>query len=314
MKPGRAIIPGRWRAVVRDSGIAAVTSPTYQASILPGRRLHLHEGPIDLVIGVAGDAAAVGKAHALASGRFDGLLSSLVAELPALRSPVSATGPVLHGAVAQRMLAATRPHCARFVTPMAAVAGAVADEVLGAMASLPGLTRAYVNNGGDIAIHLSAGETIRLGTVSSLAAAAPDGFVTLSGSDAIRGIATSGAGGRSFSLGIADAVTILAHDAASADVAATLIGNAVNVDHPAIERAPASSLDPDSDLGEQLVTLRVGALPPDAISQALNAGMAVAQDMLDRDLIYGGLLCLGDQTSSVGRAEAFARRVCGTTD
>ncbi|WP_204349766.1 hypothetical protein, partial [Klebsiella pneumoniae] len=80
--------------------------------------------------------------------------------------------------------------------------------------------------------------------------------------DGIGGIATSGAQGRSFSLGIADSVTVLARDAASADAAATLIANAVDLDHPAIRRRPARNLDPDSDLGDRLVTVGVGDLTP----------------------------------------------------
>ena len=42
-----------------------------------------------------------------------------------------------------------------FITPMAAVAGAVADEILQAMRRAAPLARAYVNNGGDIALHLA---------------------------------------------------------------------------------------------------------------------------------------------------------------
>jgi ApbE superfamily uncharacterized protein (UPF0280 family) len=40
-------------------------------------------------------------------------------------------------------------------TPMAAVAGAVADEMLAAMVAGRTLTKAYVNDGGDIAVHLT---------------------------------------------------------------------------------------------------------------------------------------------------------------
>jgi ApbE superfamily uncharacterized protein (UPF0280 family) len=261
--------------------------------MLPGGRLHLQEGPIDLVIGAKGAAAAVRAAHAKAADRFEGLLSELVAELPALRSPVDAAGPVLRGAVARRMLAAVRPHRAVFVTPMAAVAGAVADAVLAAMIPTPGLAKAYVNNGGDIAIHLTPGQSMTIG-------AAPGALVTLSGGGALGGVATSGAGGRSLSLGVADAVTVLARDAAAADVAATLIGNAVNCDHRAVERAPALSLDPDSDLGERLVTVRVGDLPADAVSSALAGGAVLAQAMIERNLISGALLRCQGQSRAVG--------------
>ena len=77
----------------------------------------------------------------------------------------------------------------------------------------------------------------------------------------MRGVATSGWRGRSFSLGIADAVTVFAGTAAVADAAATLIANAVDLPgHPAFARAPARRCDPQSDLGERLVTVDVGPL------------------------------------------------------
>ena len=56
-------------------------------------------------------------------------------------------------------------------------------------------------------------------------------------------------------------VTVLADTAACADVAATLIANAVDLPgHGAITRAPARTLFPDSDLGAIPVTTDVGAL------------------------------------------------------
>ncbi|MFC7538920.1 hypothetical protein ACFQU2_04835 [Siccirubricoccus deserti] len=156
------------------------------------------------------------------------------------------------------MVAAVWPYRTGFITPMAAVAGAVAEEVLAAIAGVPGLGTAHVNNGGDIALHLAPGEALRIGLVRSLEAAVPEGLVRIAAADPVRGIATSGWQGRSFSRGIADAVTVLAATAAEADAAATVIANAVDAVHPAVRRVPASSLDPDSDLGELPVTIGVG--------------------------------------------------------
>ena len=287
--------------------LAARRMPAYQCTMLPGGRLHLQEGPIDLIVGAKGEAAAIRAGFAKAARRFDGLLSELAGELTALRSPANRTGPVLHGVVARRMLAAVRPHWPTFVTAMAAVAGAVADEILAAMASTPGLATAYVNNGGDIAVHLMPGESMTIGAVSRLAI--PDGFVKLVGGGDIGGVATSGAGGRSLSLGIADAVTVLARNAAMADAAATLIANAVDCDHGAVTRARAASLDPDSDLGDRLVTVQVGELPAKAVSTALCGGVAVAQTMLKRKLISGALLCCQDKFRTVGPMNALLE--CG---
>ena len=270
------------------------------AARLADGRLHLQEGPIDLLIGFEGPRPAVQQAVAAASAAFAGLLAGLVAELPVLRTPLGADPPALRGPVARRMAAAVWPHRRGFITPMAAVAGAVADEVLAAIAAIPGLTAAHVNNGGDIALHLTAGASLRIGLVRDLARAAPDGLVRLSAADGIGGVATSGWPGRSFSLGIADAVTVLAGDAASADAAATVIANAVNAEHPAITRAPAATLDPDSDLGPRLVTTAVGALPPEVVAAALAAGEAVAEGLIQRGLIAGALLALQGETLAVG--------------
>ena len=73
--------------------------------------------------------------------------------------------------------------------------------------------------------------------------------------DKSRGIATSGWRGRSFSLGIADSVTVLADNAAMADAAATMIANSVNIkNHPLIIKKPAKEIYEDSDLKNLMVT------------------------------------------------------------
>jgi len=263
-----------------------------QAHLLPDGRLHLHHGPIDLVIGVfgPGDSAA---AHARAVARFDGLLESLVAELPALR----AGRATLHGAVARTMAAAVAPYRPAFITPMAAVAGAVADAVLEAVKG-PGITRAYVNNGGDIALHLEPGECL---TAAIAAGAGKPGRVTIHHHDRVRGVATSGWRGRSFSLGIADAVTVLAPTAAMADASATMIANAVDLPgHPAIARAPAHDLQSDSDLGPRLVITAVGPLTPSEGARALDRGADFAHTLLQRGLIAGAALFLNEASRTLG--------------
>jgi ApbE superfamily uncharacterized protein (UPF0280 family) len=273
-------------------------------------RWHFQHGPIDLVLEAWGDASAVQASHELAWRRFDGLLEELVAELPALRSPV-AEAPAVAGNVARRMVDSCLPFRSVFITPMAAVAGAVADEILAAMVSASGVERAYVNNGGDIALHVGAGAKLRVGIACDPGRAMRHGHgFVLDGSfevDArlpVRGVATSGWRGRSWSLGIADGVTVLAQSAAAADAAATLIANAVDVQHPAIERAPASDVDDNTDLGGRLVTIGVGRLPKEAIVLALDRGAAVAADFVRRGLVWGALLTLqGIHRVEGGRAE-----------
>jgi ApbE superfamily uncharacterized protein (UPF0280 family) len=242
-------------------------------AFLPDGRLHLQHGPIDLIVEAFGDAGEVQAAYRQAAARFGDILPTLVQELPTLRRPLGDAYPRLQGPVARRMAEAVWPYRDVYITPMAAVAGSVADEMLAALVAGRALDRAYVNNGGDIAFHLSPGHELKAGLfVDSL-----DGAVTLTHDRPVRGIATSGWGGRSFSLGIADAVTILAPTAAGADAAATVVANAVNAEHAAIERRCARDLDPDSDLGDLLVTTGVGPLPQDIVAAALDRGAAEAR-------------------------------------
>jgi ApbE superfamily uncharacterized protein (UPF0280 family) len=272
-------------------------------ALLPGGRLHLQHGPIDIVAEAFGDPAALRAAHARAAARFATVLGELVAELPALRTD----GAGITGPVARRMVAAVTPFRPAFLTPMASVAGAVAEEVLAAMTG-PGITRAYANNGGDIALWLSPGESL----TCALAATGGMDRVTIRAPDPMRGIATSGWRGRSFSLGIADAVTVLARTAAMADAAATMIANAVNIDHPGIQRRPAHDLQCDSDLGPRLVTCALPVLSAYDRSTALAAGLAAAETFRARGLIEGAALFLQGEMMTTGiPAPALEREVTG---
>jgi ApbE superfamily uncharacterized protein (UPF0280 family) len=257
-----------------------------QAAILPGERLHLQHGPIDLVIGVDGDRM---EAFRLALGRFRSVLAEIVEELPLLRAPVG-NAPLPEGVVARRMANAVAPHARVFVTPMAAVAGAVADEVLAAMAGA-GMRRAYVNNGGDIALRLAPGE-IYQARIASLDGR-EHGRITVRAEDGVGGIATSGLGGRSLTMGIADAVAVLARTAAGADAAATLIGNAVDLPgHPGVHRRPANRVEDDSELGERPVVVHRDPLDREDVRLALTAGLAEALRMQEAGLILSASLVL----------------------
>jgi ApbE superfamily uncharacterized protein (UPF0280 family) len=224
----------------------------------------------------------------------------VVSEVVELRQPLSAGHPLFRGPVGRRMDAACWPDRDVFVTPMAAVAGSVADEMLTTMLDGTQVSKAYVNNGGDIAFHVAPGESLRAAVVCNPELPHLDAIATLEAMQPSRGIATSGWRGRSFSLGIADAVTILAETAAQADAAATIVANAVNVDHDAVERRPAHALRDDSDLGALPVTVSVGTLPIFAINEALSAGVMRAQDLRRSGLIQAAFLSLQGENRIVG--------------
>ncbi|MER9922899.1 UPF0280 family protein [Mesorhizobium sp. M0048] len=264
-----------------------------------GRRVHLNHGPIDLIVEAFGEASECSAAYDQAVARFQTILVELVEELPELRRPAASRPRAFAGPTARRMEAAVVPLAKQFITPMAAVAGSVADEVLGALLAERRLERAYVNNGGDSAIHLGNGQSMTLaiaGTGHGLA-----DRLTIRAENGIRGVATSGWRGRSFSLGIADAVTVLARTGAEADAAATLIANAVDLPgHPAVRRVRARDLAPDSDLGDRLVTQGVGPLSAAEIAIALEGGFAVAEEFRRRGLIAAAALFLGGQARIAG--------------
>jgi uncharacterized protein len=273
-----------------------------------GKRLHLHDGPIDLIVEAFGPANAKEMAYRAAGQRFAGILDELCGELPALRSAASLNVAPLRGIVAQRMARAVAPFATRwFITPMAAVAGAVAEEILCAMTSSAELSRAYVNNGGDIALHLAPGERFKVGMVERPDRISLFGSAQIESADSVRGIATSGWRGRSFSLGIADAVTILAETAAMADAAATIVANAVDLPaHPAIVRTPACEIAPDNDLGDLRVTRAVGLLPACEIEEALQSGVCVARELQSQGLLATAALHLQGQTRIVSQQEIQA--------
>jgi len=285
-----------------------------QRQALSDRRWHFQHGPMDIVIGAEGPPDAVAEAHEAAWQRFLPLLDELVAELPALRQPVSGSCP-LSGVVARRMWRACQPFRAGYITPMAAVAGAVAQELIACYERV-GIARAWVNNGGDIALHLATGQSARVGLLSDLAHFDPasagehlpiDGAFTVEAAMPVRGIATSGWRGRSFSLGIADSVTVLAATAAEADAAATVIANAVNIEDARILRRPACELKDDSDLRGIPVTAHVPPLGPGPVREALLAGQRRARELHASGLIAAALLaCQGWYVSLEGAPQALA--------
>jgi ApbE superfamily uncharacterized protein (UPF0280 family) len=203
------------------------------------------------------------------------------------------------------MVAACRAQAAggRFITAMAAVAGSVAEELIAAFDD-PRIVRASVNNGGDIALRLAPGASFAVGVCADpLRArfATPfDGRFAIDAASPVRGIATSGWRGRSFSLGIADSVTVLAPSASVADAAATIVANAVDVDHPGIVRAPASTVKDDSDLGARLVTRAVPPLADALVETALARGAAEARAQIAARRITAAVLSLQGRWRVVG--------------
>ncbi len=272
-----------------------------------GRRLSLRHGPIDLIVEAAGvTPQETEKAYGAAVRVFSDILPSLCDELPLLRRQVAPNGDVPTSTVGRAMDRAARCFSSNhFVTPMIAVAGSVADFVLDAMQTQASLTKAYVNNGGDIALLLAPGEQFSIGLCQRMHPTPVMRAHRIAWSDGVGGIATSGWSGRSHSLGIADAVTVFAADAAAADAAATLMANAVDLPGSAkVRRVPACDLSPDSDLGDRLVTVEVLPLTQAEKETAFENGLALARQMVIDGRILSSHLSLQGVT---GYASPLAR-------
>jgi len=268
---------------------------------LPDGRTHFSHGPIDIVVQVdATDSISSERAIKIAWKRFQNILEELCSELPLLRSPQRTKWARLQGPVAKRMADAASG-LDTFITPMAAVAGAIADELRALICAEAEVRRAIVNNGGDVSLYLAPGNECQIGLVSNPDAGLAGGTLRISADDDVQGVATSGWRGRSHSLGIADAVTVTAADCAIADAAATIIANTIDLPgHPGVRRSPASQLSPDSDLGDLLVTTGVQNFSTAEAKMALNRGRSVASKLVTRGVIRSAAMFLCDESMVVG--------------
>lgn len=184
----------------------------------------------------------------------------------------------------------------RLFTPLAAVAGAASDMVADYVAGM-GATKIIANNGGDIAIRLREGDTATIGLRLNLTR--PD-YEYLALIDRDCGICTSGIGGRSFTLGVADGVTVISNEASMADAAATFLGNKAVVDSPEVKRVLAESIYPDTDLKGVEVTASVGILTEDEIETALAGGRTEAIRLMENGLIHGAVFSVKDHVDPIG--------------
>ncbi len=280
----------------------------------PGR-FYLDYGPVQMAVSAFAGRRPLEEALQKVEVYVQGLLQeltdclALARQLPREMS-LSPSPPVLESLppVLQEMIGAVSLSGDPDLTPMAAVAGAFADSVADFLVE-QGATRVIVNNGGDIALRLEAGEEpVVVGLKPDLAQGGCSHTFQLRAESGLQGIATSGLGGRGFTLGIASAVTVVAGKASVADACATSLANSTNLDHPAIVRLPAEKLDPRTDIRGQLVTVRVAGLEPRAYRQALQAGIGAARQLLERGVIGGVAICAGPYISVL--PSSFAAQFC----
>ena len=256
----------------------------------PGK-VFLDYGPISMVIAASRDGEPMTELCRDAGQVAVDCLSELGPQLKDLKRSWTQCEPDELSGVAFAMWQAVQSTGDINLTPMAAVAGAFADKVADWLQQ-QGATKALVNNGGDVAIRLLADETTKVGVMPEIGGVGFSKLVRLTAGDGIGGIATSGLGGRSFTCGIMESVTVLAKSCAVADAFATSLANGSYIDSPAVVRGLARLIDPDTDIPDLMVTESVGRLTPQEVHQSMQQVLTRLRDNVDKRIIKGATLHL----------------------
>ena len=215
------------------------------------------------------------------------------AKLPAGELDHEDNRPVIFKAMLKAVTAAGDPS----LTPMAAVAGSFSDAVAAYLLK-KGATYLIVNNGGDIAFYQDQAQKLKIGLKPDLSQERCSHFLTVNKANFCPGIATSGLGGRGFTMGIASSVTILAPDSATADACATLIANKTTVDDPAVVKVPAEIMDPQTDLRGKTVTVECTSLKAEQYLEAIQSGLTATKILINNKVIKGAVLFAGPYISA----------------
>jgi uncharacterized protein len=262
---------------------------------LPGGRAVLAEnGPLRMVIQAwQGPDPHLELAMEAAKYAFD-CLERVARRLAVLKRRPGDIHALPPEPISREMIASVRAVGDAELTPMAAVAGTLADAVADRLFG-QGLSRVIVDNGGDIAIRLAEGETIRVGLRPEIQHQQMSHVLTLDGRHSSWGVCTSGLGGRSFTCGFASAVTAIARSSSLADAAATSVANACFVEGADVLQVPAEKLDPNTDIPGLLVTVKLGRLSPGQTSEALSKALKKAEQLTQKGVIWGAIVAIGKQ-------------------
>jgi len=260
--------------------------------VLPGGAVLFEYGPMRMSIQVFEHGRVMTNLAKEGSCRARELLEDLAHFLPVIkRKALELESDERYPDVVRTMIEATRKLEQPDLTPLASVAGAASDGVADFI-FLRGGTKIIIDNGGDVALRLREGEVAKVGIKTDIYARFPEYVLSIDETMGIGGVATSGLGGRSFTKGVASAATVLSETASLADGAATVIGNATNVEAPGIRRTLAETLYPDTDIAGEWVTIQVGELSDEKIEEALGAGLETANRLCQKGLIKGALLAV----------------------
>ncbi len=265
----------------------------YQARVdfLPQGKVLAECGPMRLVISASGEQGPMPRMSVAAAEESFRVLERVAAQRPLLGRGSRRAREGITEALALTMLESVLAVGDRDLTPMAAVAGAIADHVADFLAAL-GAPRVTVDNGGDLAVRIAKGGPVRVGVRTDVRRREMSYAIALDPGPATWGVATSGIGGRSLTRGVASSATVVAARSALADAAATSIANASMVEDDGIVQLPAEQVDPYTDIPGLPVTVGMDAMPEEKVALALARARAKAEELVKARVILGALVAV----------------------
>ena len=273
-----------------------------QIHLLEGGRVLAEYGPMQLVISASIGAIPQVRECVRAAKESFHYLESVARCKDSIFAPWPCVKRHIEDEVVASMVSASRVVGDRDLTPMAAVAGAIADAVADFLYER-GMTKVIVNNGGDVAIRLGSGQCVRI----AVGAQGETGYcpttIVLGDSEPSWGVASSGLGGRSLTKGIARLVTVISTRAAYADAAATAVANATFVEDPCVSMVDAEDVDPNTDIPGTRVVNGVGEISEATVALGLRRGKEKADDLIARGIILGAFIMIKDRVALAGSFE-----------
>jgi len=264
----------------------------YHIGVIDEESVLVECGPMRLVIRAWNKKQPQTKLARRAAEESISYLERIARCRPLLSRPIPDIEDLPGDELALGMINSTRAIGDHDLTPMAAVAGTIADAVANWLFEREA-TRVIVDNGGDIAVRLAKGESVTVGVRPRVTSWHISHVINLDSDHSAWGVTTSGVGGRSLTRGIASAVTVLSTRASVADAAATAIANACFVKDDRIIQQPAAKMDPISDLKDIPVTTEVGPLSSEKVLAAIKSARQKAEDLSDKGIILGAFIALG---------------------
>ena len=263
-----------------------------QASNFPASfTMFIEVGPVSVVVNGEKDGMPFEFDRFRVEEKIRSILEEIKEYLPVLKQKAHKIKNTNHMSyVPRKMVDAVKVIDEVSLTPMAAVAGSIADALKEFLKN-EWLDLISVNNGGDISIFNKNGRELKI-DIGDIHTGESSPHLLSIEQITDYGLATSGFGGRSFTLGLADSVTVIATTGALADAAATFICNCTNTETDQVIRRKASEIDPLTDIPDYEVTIKINDLSNFDIMKSLENGLYNASKLKQLNFIYDAVIKL----------------------